>query len=86
MLFQGPVARFYLGIKVGRLSRGREEIFNSLRAGLLGMQGQRCPVGVTEAPELRPPDTEPCQQGRCRPNRGLDLGGGGVLVENFSST
>lgn len=43
-----------------------------LRADLLGMQGQRCPVGVTAAPELRPPDiedTEPCQHGRCRPGQ-----------------
>lgn len=45
-----------------------------LQAGLLGMQDQRYPVGVTAAPELRPPDKEPYKHGRCR--RDISMGQG----------
>lgn len=69
----------------GSSAAGEENLtVHCLRAGLLGMQGQRCPVGVTAVPELRPPDTEPCQHWQVQTQQ--PVGSGGVLEENSSST
>lgn len=85
LLFQSRVAQA-LPRQQGGSSAAREEnlTVHCLRAGLLGMQGQRCPVGVTAVPELRPPDTKPGQHWQVQTQQ--PVGSGGVLEENSSST